>query len=92
VGHRIKPYRLRSFVNLILRHQPEIFGVNLDTNGFCKINELVNAINHTEHWSSVNRTHIYELVTFYSKNGFTIEGDKIKANYGHSIVELQPKR
>ena len=36
--------RLGKFISLILRHKPEMVGIELDRNGWANVDELINGI------------------------------------------------
>ncbi|MFO0983045.1 MAG: RNA 2'-phosphotransferase [Planctomycetota bacterium] len=77
---------LSKLMALILRHEPERFGVSLDPEGFVAIDDLVAAI--APSWPSVTREHIVAVVgqNEPKKQRYTIVGDDIRANYGHSVA------
>ena len=70
-----------KFLSLILRHQPEKIGLELDSNGWAEINELI------EKSTKVKLTQelIEEVVVKDNKQRFIIKDGKIRANQGHSI-------
>ena len=80
--------RLSKFMSLVLRHQPEVAGLKLDTRGFCSIDSMLKAAkNHLR--QDVTREDLEELSTPsddpQEKTRFEIEGDYIRAGHGHSI-------
>lgn len=81
--------KLSKFMSLILRHQPEKFGLNLAIDGTCKIHELITAINAQENWSNITTENIFQVVENCPKQRYDISGDAIKANYGHSSLKIQ---
>lgn len=81
--------KLSKFMSLLLRHKPEKFGLKLDENGSCTINELVKVINSQDNWDGVTVENIKQVVVNCSKQRYKIEGDKIKANYGHSSIKVE---
>ncbi len=75
-----------KFLSLILRHQPEKIGLELDSNGWAEINELI------EKSTKVKLTQelIEEVVVKDNKQRFIIKDGKIRANQGHSInIDLE---
>lgn len=77
--------KLSKFMSLILRHKPEKFGLKLATDGSCTIDELISVINVQSKWSGITHDNIIQVAKNCPKQRYKIEGDRIKANYGHSI-------
>ena len=77
-----------KFLSLLLRHKPETIGLTLDENGWADIDELINKSKEI----ALTRVLIDEVVADSDKQRFIIEGDRIRANQGHSIaVDLEFK-
>lgn len=68
----------------ILRHNPYQFGLEL-YKGFCETEDFVDAIKTGSKFSDITMEEVEEIVRTCSKQRYTIDGSKIKANYGHSI-------
>jgi putative RNA 2'-phosphotransferase len=80
---------LSKFLSLILRHQPETIGIQLDTNGWANVNELLKKAN--EHGIEIDRKILNHIVETNSKKRFAFNNtqDKIRASQGHSLeIEL----
>jgi putative RNA 2'-phosphotransferase len=82
-----------KFLSLVLRHQPELIGLSLDTNGWADLRELVRLAHASGHRLTVDD--ILVIVRSSEKQRFTLDssGQKIRANQGHSVevdLELQP--
>lgn len=74
---------LSKFMSVILRHEPEKFGINLDEHGFVPIAELMKSLaqeNFTEE-------DVRETVSKCDKQRFEITDDRIRAKWGHSVTE-----
>jgi len=80
---REKIVELSRFLSYILRHHPEEYGVSLDRYGFTKLKELVKAINKRKR--RMREEDIRIIVEESEKKRFEIEGDRIRATYGHSL-------
>lgn len=65
------------FLTLILRHKPDILKLTPDNNGWVEIEQLI--------IGGFTEKQLKEIVVSDKKNRFTIEGSKIRANYGHSF-------
>ncbi len=77
-----------KFLSLLLRHQPETIGIELDLQGWANIDEL---IERSATKCPLNRPLIEEVVRTNDKQRFALSECKnfIRANQGHSIaVEL----
>jgi len=81
------PRKLSKFLSLILRHQPEAVGLQLDENGWANVDELLQKIQTHNQWS-VEMTDLKEAVYNNDKQRFTFNEDEtqIRANQGHSIT------
>lgn len=80
-----KRKRLSKFISLLLRHSPELAGLQLDREGFVHLEDLIKGIRSLRGWHWVERKHIEEVVNLDPRGRFQIKGDRIRAAYGHSI-------
>ncbi len=78
--------RLSKFLSLILRHRPEVIGIELDASGWANVQELIQKINATG--DQINFELLNHIVETNTKKRFTFNSDKtrIRANQGHSIA------
>jgi putative RNA 2'-phosphotransferase len=77
-----------KFISLVLRHQPEVIGLPLDSEGWAEIDALIR-LSQPRH--PLTRALIDEVVATSNKQRFAIsdDGRRIRARQGHSIeVEL----
>ena len=80
--------KVSKFLSLLLRHKPEIIGLKLDENGWANIDELIEKSKDIE----LTRALIDEVVADNDKQRFILEGNRIRANQGHSIrVDMEFK-
>ena len=84
---------ISKFLSLVLRHQPQEIGLNLDANGWANVDELIQkcAIKNIK----FNFEDLKEVVATNEKQRFIFNEDKskIRANQGHSIeidLALEP--
>lgn len=80
---------ISKFLSLVLRHQPEIIGIDLDQNGWTDVNLLITKSN--EYGVNFDYKMLKHIVDTNSKKrfAFTESFDKIRASQGHSIdIEL----
>jgi len=71
-----------KFLSLLLRHKPETIGLKLDKNGWAEIDELIEKSKNI----TLTRALIESVVEQDDKQRFIIEGNRIRANQGHSIA------
>ncbi len=84
--------RISKLMSLVLRHQPEAIGIQLDENGWTNVQELIKKIN--ANGNTVYMATMTMAVETNDKKRFSFNDDKtlIRANQGHSIeVELNLK-
>jgi putative RNA 2'-phosphotransferase len=78
-----------KFLSLILRHQPDKFGVVLDSAGWTDVGLLLEAM--AKGGTPTTRDELGELVMTSDKQRFALsdDGTRIRANQGHSVeIEL----
>jgi putative RNA 2'-phosphotransferase len=74
-----------KFLSLVLRHQPEKIGIQLDESGWVSVDELLRASNR--HGVALTREDLDDIVSTNSKQRFAFsdDGQRIRANQGHSV-------
>ena len=83
---------ISKLMSLVLRHRPEVIGLQLDENGWADVNELIQKIN--ENGTAVDFDAINTVVETNDKKRFAFNEEKsmIRANQGHSVeVDLNLK-
>lgn len=79
--------RLSKYLSRHLRHDPQRIGITLDPQGWVSIEELRSAA--AAHGFRFSRAELEEVVASSDKRRFAIDGERIRANQGHSVpVEL----
>ncbi len=81
--------RVSKFLSLVLRHEPEVIGVDLDRAGWVEIATLI--AQARIHGTMIDRDILDEVVANSTKMRFSYSDDglRIRANQGHSLdVEL----
>lgn len=84
--------RISKFLSLVLRHKPEQISLELDSNGWADVNELIQKCKQSNIPLSLDI--LKHVVETNSKKRFAFneQQNKIRANQGHSIeVELELK-
>ncbi len=69
----------------ILRHFPERYGLRMDEHGYVKIKDLVAAIKRKENYLWLTDEHITALVQTDPRSRYQVNGDMVRAVYGHTI-------
>jgi len=76
---------MSKFLSLVLRHKPDLIGLNLDSEGWCLVEELIEKVN--EYGKKLDRSKLDYIVVDDQKKRYSYSDDKkyIRANQGHSI-------
>lgn len=79
---------LSRFIGYVLRHSPEKYLLVLDEQGWVPLKELLSVLQN-EHleWSSLTLDDIQNFVANQEKKRYEIQGEYIRAAYGHSLNE-----
>lgn len=81
-----------KYISLILRHNPEIIGIQLDEHGWADVKELISGVAKTH---QLDMAMLEEIVRTDAKQRYSFNKDKtkIRANQGHSInVDVELKK
>jgi putative RNA 2'-phosphotransferase len=78
----------------VLRHNPASIGITLDPNGWTDIDSLLAGLEERKHLT-LSKPELREIVIRDRKGRYTIDGNRIRANQGHSLkgviaVDLTP--
>jgi putative RNA 2'-phosphotransferase len=69
-----------------LRHEPWVYELEPDDEGWVPVTALLSALRgHRWRWADLDRGDIAELVRRSAKQRFELDGDRIRARYGHSL-------
>ena len=81
---------LGRMLALVLRHAPEKFNVEMDINGWVSTRELADSISgQRRHYHWLRGWHFEAIANADEKGRYQVEGEMIRATYGHSIeIEL----
>ena len=80
---------ISKFLSLVLRHQPETIGIELDPNGWADVETLLQKSNSNE--IKLDKEILIHIVETNSKKRFAFNHtfDRIRASQGHSVeIEL----
>lgn len=77
-----------KFLSLVLRHRPEVIGMELDSDGWLEIEALIENANN--HGNSITLELLHDVVAASDKQRFSLSDDglRIRANQGHSIRDV----
>ena len=77
---------LGRILALVLRHAPEKFNVEMDINGWVNVRELSDSISkQRRHYHWLRGWHFSAIANADEKGRYQVEGEMIRATYGHSI-------
>jgi len=89
-----KHIEVSKFLSFVLRHKPEHIGIELDSNGWVNLDDLLEGCE--KKGKVFTKSLIEEVVSTNDKKRFVISNDnmRIRANQGHSVkvdLELEPQ-
>jgi putative RNA 2'-phosphotransferase len=82
--------KLSKFLSLILRHQPERFALAIDEEGWASLPEVMEILKGLPNFRWATRADVAQVVEEGSgdnKHRFEVEGNRIRARYGHSFSQ-----
>lgn len=94
-GMQMDLNNISKYMSLILRHKPEVIGIELDEHGWANVDDLISGIKKDNHEFDLEL--LEKIVKTDNKQRYSFNDEKtlIRANQGHSIpvdVELEEKR
>jgi putative RNA 2'-phosphotransferase len=89
---RISTTELSKAISLALRHEPETYGLRLDVDGWVRIDDLIAGLKRARpECEGLQAENIAAAVSSSKKRRHEIQGDRIRALYGHSTEERLAK-
>lgn len=79
-----KHRKLSKFLSLLLRHRPARFPIPLDDEGYADLSEIMTILNGLPNFRWATRSDVEAVVESPGRRRFEIEGDRIRALYGHT--------
>ena len=75
--------KMGKYLSLILRHKPEIIGIELDDHGWAEVSALIEGINKTGRY--IDKEILDKIVETNNKKRYqyNVNQTKIRANQGH---------
>jgi putative RNA 2'-phosphotransferase len=94
MSHEDANVKRSKFLSLVLRHQPDLIGLQLDENGWVDVAVLLAACQ--KNGRGLTRVELDETVRTNNKQRFAFSPDglRIRANQGHSVdvdLQLEPR-
>ena len=69
-----------------LRHEPWLYEIELDDDGWASVEALVTALRQADPaWTELSRATVAEVIASSDKQRHELVGDRIRALYGHSV-------
>lgn len=85
--------RLSKTVSHALRHEPWLYELELDDEGWVEVETLLGALRgESPEWKGLKEEDLQEMMRGASKQRYEISGGWIRALYGHSTVEKIAKQ
>jgi putative RNA 2'-phosphotransferase len=79
--------RLSKRMSKALRHDPARLGIALDDEGWTPLDALLRGLSTPE--GPVTRADVEDVVAHGSKQRYELDGDRIRARYGHSVGRVE---
>ncbi|MDF6019945.1 RNA 2'-phosphotransferase [Streptomyces sp. JH34] len=76
--------KVSKYLSKHLRHEPDRIGIRLDAQGWVSVDELLRAC--ARQGFVVTRDELDHVVASNDKQRFAVDGDRIRANQGHSVT------
>lgn len=84
---------LSRTVSHALRHEPWLYELELDEEGWAPIDQLVATLREKGgDWESMDRASLERMLATSGKRRHEVDGERIRALYGHSLPGLIRKR
>jgi putative RNA 2'-phosphotransferase len=83
---RIEAADLSRAVSHALRHEPWLYELEIDDEGWTRVDDLLGALRQSRSdWKQLSKEDFEEMIARSEKRRHEISGDKIRALYGHSL-------
>ncbi|MBX9432002.1 RNA 2'-phosphotransferase [Ralstonia nicotianae] len=84
---------LSKTVSYALRHEPWLYELELDDEGWVPVEELLSALRAEKpEWSAVSEADLVEMIARSDKKRHELRDGKIRALYGHSVPNKLSKQ
>lgn len=83
---------LSKEISYALRHAPWEYELELDSEGFVLIEQLLSALNESDQYDrDITKSDLEHIIATSEKKRHEIIGEKIRALYGHSVPQIIQK-
>jgi len=83
---RVNRVLLSKVLAHALRHEPWLYELELDVEGWVSLDALLEALRTTRPaWREIGRVHVEQMLAAAEKQRFELDGERIRARYGHSL-------
>ncbi len=83
---------LSRTVSHALRHEPWLYELELDAEGWVSIDTLLSALQHeTKRWKNLSESDLTQMIASSDKQRHEISNGRIRALYGHSVPDKLQK-
>lgn len=77
---------LSRTISHALRHEPWIYELEIDNDGWVPVNTLLESLRTIKHdWNDLTTEHLEKMIAKAGKTRHELKDDKIRALYGHTI-------
>lgn len=76
---------LSKTISHALRHEPWVYELELDDEGWVSISQLLESLRSISGWSDLAQSEIEQMIESSAKQRHEISGGRIRAIYGHSV-------
>lgn len=83
--HRVDPIALSRTLSHALRHEPWLYELELDDEGWVPLDAMLAALRSEPDFADVTRADIEAMLASATKQRHELDGDRIRALYGHSV-------
>lgn len=77
--------RLSRTLAHALRHEPWVYELEVDEEGWAPLDQLLAVLRRRPGWSDLDRADLREMRRRADKRRYELRGDRIRALYGHSL-------
>lgn len=79
--------KLSKEISYILRHAPWEYELELNSEGWVGIEQLLSAVRSNKHWKTITENDLRKMIELSNKKRHEIFEGKIRALYGHSVPQ-----
>lgn len=78
---------LSRTVSHALRHEPWLYELELDDEGWVEVTDLLAALHQEQRWSTITISDLEQMIATASKQRHELSHGRIRARYGHSTPQ-----